>query len=156
MTLEKLCSSETTDLELKVICNFIRKDLEVYRWINQASKQFGDFTIFEDYKLELNCFDQGLSLLINREIRYGEDCLESYATSKCIEYLMSHDSDEQTNAGFLAASFTIYLSDVSRYFLQAETVKNKRHLDAIFKKHFPVTSPEVLAYLNFKYSSNIA
>lgn len=160
MILDYSCNPTTEpergNLALTVICNFVRKDLEVYNWTNQAFKQFGDFSIYEDYKLELNCFDQGLSLLINREIQYGEDCLESYATGKCIEYLFNHDSDEKINTEFLAASFTIYLLDVSQYFLRSESVKTKIQLDAIFKKHFPVSAPEVLDYLNLKYSSNIA
>lgn len=61
MTLEILRNSvtavETRNVEVKVIHNLIRKDLEIFNWMNCAIKRFGDLQIYEDHKLELNCFD---------------------------------------------------------------------------------------------------
>ena len=163
MTMKILCNSstaqETTSLELKVINNFIRKDLDIFNWMNCAFKQFGDFQIYSDYKLELNCFDQGLSLLIGREIQYGEESLESYATNKCIEYLFERFKDtksEKINVEVLALKFTNYLLEVSFICLHVETIKKKKCLDDLFEKYFPEFKPMVWNSLIQKYSSNNA
>jgi hypothetical protein len=163
MTLKILCNSltplATTNLELKVINNFIRKDLDIFNWMNWAYGRFGDFQFYSDYKLELNCFDQGLSLLIGREIQYGEDSLESYATNKCTEYLFEHYKDtntEKSNVEALALKLTNYLVDASFICLHAETTKKKACLDDLFKKYFPEFEPMVWDSIIQKYSSNNA
>ena len=97
MTLKLLCNSmtlaETTNVEVKVINNLIKKDLDIFIWMNWAYARLGEFKFYSDYRLELNCFDQGLSLLIGREIKYGEESMESYATNKCSEYLLGNVSE---------------------------------------------------------------
>ncbi len=163
MTLEILCNSLTgtkaTDVEVKVIKNFIRKDLEIFNWMNRTIKRIGEFQIYEDHRLDLNCFDQGLSLLVDREIQYGEECLESYATDKCVEYLFGFVMDkniETINTELLADKFTNYLLDVSFICFHGEMVDKKKILDDLFKRYFPEFKPMIWDYIKQKYSSNNA
>ena len=154
-----LTTPETANVELKVITNFIRKDLDIFNWLNRSYKQYGDFQIYSDNKLELNCFDQSLSLLIGRDIQYGEDTVEAYSTDKCIEYLFTNFMDKEINIADIekmALKFTSYLVEVSYVCLYMEEVRNKRFMDILFKKYFPESVPTVWDSIRQKYSSNVA
>ena len=163
MTLKLLCNpltlKETTNVEVKVINNLIRKDLDLFSWTNEATKLFGDFDIYSDHTLELNCFDQCLSLLVGREIKFAEGTVESYATYKCTDYLFQHFLDKtltKDDVEYLALKFTNYLLEVSFIFLHAEETQKKKYLGDLFLKYFPEYKPMTWNKNIQNYSSNNA
>lgn len=154
-----LTGTRATEVEVKVIENLIRKDLEIFSWTNGMIKHFGEFQIYKDHHLELNCFDQGLSLLVGREITYGEICIESHATDRCVEYLFNYKSDHNLNStdtALLADKFTNYLLDVSFICVHGEMEDKKKCLDDLFKRYFPEFQLMAWCNNNQKHSSNIA
>ena len=163
MTLKLLCDSQTLadtkNFKVKVINDLIRKDLDIFNWMNWAYPRLGEFKFYSDHRLELNCFDQGLSLLIGKEIKYGEESMESYATYKCTDYLytnISNDNYSKVYVDELALKFTNYLLEVSFFCLYADEEKKQKHIDDLFGKYFPDYKPVFWNINNQKHSSNNA
>ncbi len=156
---ETLTNIKTAEVEIKVIRNLIRKDLEIFNWTNGMIKYLGEFQIYKDQHLELNCFDQGLSLLVGREIAHTEICIESHSTDKCLDYLFGYKSEQNltvTETNFLADKFTNYLIDVSVICLDGKIEDKKKCIDDLFKRYFPEYKSYICRNSNQKHSSNIA
>lgn len=158
MSVELLRNSEmkidNKNVQLEIIKNFIKKDLDVFNWINGAYRGFGDIQIYSDHKLDLNCFDQAMSLLIGREIQYGEESLETIATSKCVDYLFESKmfkNNERISTEEFSIKFTKYISDASCILLDANLGHKEKILDELFKKYFPDFAPIVWNCLSSTY-----
>ena len=65
------------EIKFNLIKSSIKKDLEVVSFHHRATKVFGEFQIYSDYKSELNSFENIVSFLIGKSFDYVGESVEA-------------------------------------------------------------------------------
>lgn len=155
-------SIKLTNIQIRfnLIKSSIKKDLEVVSFQHKASKVFGEFQIYSDFKSELNSFENFLTFLIEDSFDYVGESVEAKVSCRCPEHFLNL----LITVGYVFSEYEIdqLASKYANYILEASELikckcKENLHYEIIEldRRYFGGNDPTAIAkYLNPKILNN--
>lgn len=147
-------------IKFNLVKSSIKKDLEVVSFQHKASKVFGEFQIYSDFKSELNSFENLLSFLIDSSFDYVGETIEAKVSCRCPEHFLNSlitlgYKFSEFEIDQLADKYSNYILEASSLIIKSDCLELYQKIIDLDRKYFGGNDPTAIAkYLNPKILNN--